>query len=140
MSDKHAYLIMAHEDFYILEKLVLLLDNEHNDLYIHIDKKVKEFDFRYFNNLAKKSKIKFIDRINVYGGDFSQIECHLKLLEEATKNEYEYYHMISGTDLPIKSSEKIYEFFHNSKYEYITFNNVYCKDRVQYYYFKFKKQ
>ncbi len=140
MNEKHAYLIMAHEDFYILEKLILLLDNEHNDLYIHIDKKVKKFDFEFFKSLPQKSNIYFIDRIKVYWGDFSQIECHLKLLESAIKNNYEYYHLISGTDLPIKSSEEIYQYFHTNKYEYVTFNNVYCKDRVQYYYLKFKKR
>lgn len=38
---KHAYLIMSHNDFYILEKLLRLLDDRRNDIYVHIDKKVK---------------------------------------------------------------------------------------------------
>ena len=45
---KHAYLIMSHNDFYILEKLLRLLDDRRNDIYVHIDKKVKNFDFKYF--------------------------------------------------------------------------------------------
>ena len=40
---KHAYLIIAHNDFEILKKLVSLLDNEHNDIYIHFDAKVATF-------------------------------------------------------------------------------------------------
>ena len=35
---KHAYLIMAHNNFYILEKLLHLLDDPRNDIYVHIDK------------------------------------------------------------------------------------------------------
>lgn len=31
--NKHAYLIIAHNDFYILEKLLMLLDDERNDIY-----------------------------------------------------------------------------------------------------------
>lgn len=34
---KHAYLIIAHNDFEILENLIILLDDMRNDIYIHID-------------------------------------------------------------------------------------------------------
>ena len=37
--DKHAILIMAHNQFDILEKLLIMLDHERNDIYIHIDRK-----------------------------------------------------------------------------------------------------
>lgn len=36
---RHAYLIMAHNNFEILEKQVLLLDSPNADFYIHVDKK-----------------------------------------------------------------------------------------------------
>ena len=36
---KHAMLIMAHNQFEILEKLLIMLDHERNDIYIHIDRK-----------------------------------------------------------------------------------------------------
>ena len=35
---KHAYLIMAHEDTLVLRRLIQLLDNENNCIYIHIDR------------------------------------------------------------------------------------------------------
>ena len=34
MGNKHAYLIMAHNDFDILEKQLRLLDDIRNDIYI----------------------------------------------------------------------------------------------------------
>lgn len=44
---------MAHDNLYILEKLIRMLDHEKNDIYIHIDKKLKNFDANYFFNLSK---------------------------------------------------------------------------------------
>lgn len=37
--EKHAYLIIAHSHLRQLQKLLLLLDNPSNDIYIHIDVK-----------------------------------------------------------------------------------------------------
>lgn len=113
--NKHAYLIVAHNNFYILEKLLKLLDDERNDIYIHIDKKVKEFNFKYFKKVCKKSNIKFIKRIKVYWGGYSQVQCELNLFKEATRNNYEYYHLISGVDLPIKTQNDIHDYFKKNK-------------------------
>ena len=38
-SNKHAYLIMCHTNFDQLMRLLELLDDERNDIYLHIDKK-----------------------------------------------------------------------------------------------------
>ena len=103
MNNKHAYLIMAHNNFEILKKIIVLLDNEKNDIFIHIDKKVKNIDIRQFEKIAKKSKVKVLNnRIDIHWGGYSQIECELLLLKESINGEYSYYHLISGVDLPLK--------------------------------------
>ena len=76
---KHAYLIMAHNEPYILEKLLRLIDDERNDIYLHIDKKWKNFDFEKFKNVVRKSNIYFSDRLDVRWGTYSQIKCELVL-------------------------------------------------------------
>ena len=38
---KHAYLIMAHNNPYILKKLLKIIDDKRNDMYIQKDKKSK---------------------------------------------------------------------------------------------------
>lgn len=119
---KHAYLIMAHNEFYILEKLIKLIDDNDNDIYIHIDKKVKNFDFEKYKNLSLKSKIVFTKRINVSWGGDSQIKCELLLLEAAIKNNYDYYHLLSGVDLPLKKQKEIHQFFKdNNGKEFVHF-------------------
>lgn len=35
-NNKHAYLIMCHNNFIQLKKLLMLIDNERNDIYIYI--------------------------------------------------------------------------------------------------------
>lgn len=119
---KHAYLISAHNNFELLRVLVKLLDDERNDLYIHIDKKVGKFNKDYIMSVIKFSNVFFIKRINVTWGGYSQIQNELNLLKEASKNSYKYYHFLSGVDLPLKNQDYIHNFFdENSGKEFIHF-------------------
>ncbi len=137
---KHAYLIIAHHQFEILEKLLLLLDHEQNSFYIHIDCKTKNFDFEHFNNLTKRSQVYFTKRLDVRWGAYSQIECVVELLKAASTGEHDYYHLLSGVDLPIKSNNEIIAFFDKNKgKEFVAFvsdeDAKKCENRINYYYF-----
>ncbi len=141
----HAYMIIAHNQFDLLELLIKKLDDERNDIYIHIDAKVKDFDFDYFSSLTTFSRVIFCDRVKVTWGDYSQIKCELLLLECAVKNEnpdnpYSYYHLISGVDIPIKTNNEIHSFFeqHNGReFVHITSSEVSQSSivRIKYYHF-----
>lgn len=140
--DKHAYLIIAHNNFYILEKLLKMIDDKRNDIFIHIDRNVRDFKFDYFTTLTKYSNIKFINRIKVGWGGFSQIKVELNLFKAAYKNNYQYYHLISGVDLPIKSQNYIHKFFEENKgKEFLTYlkpeftENKNILNRLDKYYF-----
>ena len=39
---KHAFLIIAHNEYPVLEVLLSMLDDERNDIYLHIDKRATE--------------------------------------------------------------------------------------------------
>ena len=142
----HAFLIIAHNQFNMLEKLICALDDERNDIFIHIDAKVRDFDFDHFLSLAKHSRVIFTDeRVNVTWGDYSQVKTEIVLLKKAIACEnadkpYQYFHLISGVDLPIKTNDYIHHFFdeHNGK-EFIHFtdNRVtqLSVNRLQYYHF-----
>ena len=141
----HAVMIIAHNQFELLKKLILALDDERNDIFIHIDAKVKDFDFNLFKNLTKYSKVYFTERVNVTWGDFSQVKAEMTLLSAAVNNEskgrkYSYFHLISGCDLPIKSNDEIHAFFEkNSGKEFIHFSSIEVSDssitRIKYYHF-----
>ena len=72
-----------------------------------------------------------------WGGD-TQIKCELRLIKEASKKRYEYYHLLSGVDFPIKTQDYIKKFFKKYPYNYIAIDSencglTYANDRVREY-------
>lgn len=138
---KHAYLIMAHHHFDLLQKQLYLLDDERNDIFIHVDKKAKNVDEAYITAKVKKSQVHFIPRMDVKWGGYSVAQCTINLLKFATGyGEYAYYHLLSGADLPLKTQDEIHAFFEAEEgKEFIAFDRFKPKDeeikRVKRYYF-----
>lgn len=111
---RHAYLIIAHHEFEVLQKLIEALDDDRNDIYLHIDKKVKNLPVLH----SKAARLIIIEnRVDVRWGHVSQIESEYALFEAAYHNEkkYERYHLISGTHMPLKNQNEIHHFFGNFK-------------------------
>lgn len=96
---RHAYLIMAHNEFKVLSLLVSLLDSGTNDIFIHMDRKIKNLPDIH----TEKSGLYFIDdRFDVRWGCLSQIKAEFALLRAARiKNTYSHYCIISGVHLPL---------------------------------------
>ena len=127
---KHAYLILAHNAFDMLQQLINMLDDVRNDIYIHIDKKTKELPSLY----VKDAHLYFTSkRIDVYWGDISVVEAEYVLFEEANINgNYRYYHLLSGADLPLKSQNYIHNFFQiNQGKEFIGFSQYDYQTEVE---------
>ncbi|MCR5464851.1 MAG: beta-1,6-N-acetylglucosaminyltransferase [Bacteroidales bacterium] len=117
---KHAFLILAHNEFQVLQALVGSLDDERNDIFVHFDKKVKDIpDLR----VDKAGLFVLRKRISVTWGAFSMVKAEELLFEEAVaKGPYLFYHLLSGVDLPLKSQDYIHDFFQrNSGKEFISF-------------------
>lgn len=110
---KHACLIMIHNNYEQVRYLLELLDSYDNDLYIHVDLKSRfeDEDKSFLIRNVRKSKIYFVQRISVSWGGFSQIRAEQILLSEAVKKYHDYYHLLSGADLPLKPWKEIDEFF-----------------------------
>ena len=149
--EKHAYMIIAHNEFDLLEILVRLLDDPRNDLYIHIDAKVQDFDFARFQRLVQHANLQFTPRrLSVTWGHSSQVMTELLLLQTALAGEdpaqpYAYYHLISGVDLPIKSNDEIHAFFEqNEGKEFVHFSknepDPAFATRIRYYHLFRKKR
>lgn len=120
---KHAYLILAHHEFGLLQTLIDCLDDARNDIYVHIDKKVKCLPELH----AKEAGLNILEeRIDIRWADYSMVEAEFTLFETAQKNgPYAYYHLLSGVDLPLKSQDYIHRFFEeNQGKEFIAFTNT----------------
>ena len=109
MMKKHAYLIKAHHQFALLRKLLMLLDDERNDIYIHIGMDVK-FEREELKGVVKKSALHFVESVREQWGGYSQIQSELILFQAAWEHGYAYYHLISGVDLPIKTRMRYMNF------------------------------
>lgn len=121
---KHAYLIIAHNEYPVLQVLLSMLDDERNDIYLHIDKRATELREQISTFKMQKAGFYVLKNpIKVYWGDISQVKVEYLLFETALANgPYAYYHLISGTDLPIKTQDYIHEFFNqHSDKEFVGF-------------------
>lgn len=139
---KHAFLIIAHNEPEVLKVLLQQLDDERNDVFLHIDAKSEEL-YRMSQTVEMKRGKLFIlkNRLHVYWGHTSQVKVEMLLLQEASSHgRYAYYHLLSGTDLPIKTQDEIHAFFDaNQGKEFVGFWNseTHLKDaqrKMQYYY------
>lgn len=121
---RHAYLIAAHDNPHVLSTLVEMLDDPRNDLFVHIDKKSKEFDAARITRLSHHSKVCLVPSMRVFWGDYSQVESVLRLVKTALGGPYDYFHVLSGADLPLKSNDYIHDFFDaNVGKEFVAFND-----------------
>lgn len=119
--NKHAYMILAHKSKEQICRLLELLDHERNDIYLHLDRK-SNLEYSDFKSCCKKSELFTVTpRRTVSWGGVSIMRTELQLLRQATARSYQYYHLLSGQDLPIKSQDTIHSFFdQNQGKEFLT--------------------
>lgn len=133
---KHAMMIMAHTDFGQLRRLVIALDHDDVDIFIHVNRRSLDWDPIMLERTTKLSKIFFVDRVNIYYCDYSQVEAQKCLLYAAVGGGYDYYHLLSGADLPIHSMNTILKFFEDNKgHEFVGFDKNYNIRQARYRFF-----
>lgn len=82
---KHAYLILAHNEFEVLRKLISALDDPRNDIFIHFDEKVNkipDLNTKYANLFVIEN------RADLRWGDSSIIDAEIRLMDAAVKKGY----------------------------------------------------
>jgi len=135
---KMAYMIQVHKNPNQINDLIEELEDEDTDFYIHIDRKSN-----IENSIIKLKNIYVIkNRIFVEWGGESQIEATLELMNSIknSNKQYDYVHLISGQDFPIRNRWEIREFFYNNRgFEFIE-NSIMpsmYRSRVEVYFPKF---
>jgi hypothetical protein len=137
---KICYLILAHNNFRHLDRLIESLADADSSFYIHIDKKVTEIYTPSRDNIQA-----IPDRIDINWGGFNMIEATLALLNYgiAHSPDADYYILISGVDYPIRSKKFLYGLLEERK-EYIDIAPVPVPykpaERYEYYYFDYDRR
>lgn len=145
---KHAFLIMAHEQPQILARLLLALQHERVEIFLHIDcgarftweevaaemEKVAQQPHRSCIHLLQPAQ-------EVHWGDVSQVKIELRLLAAAREHgDFVHYHWLSGIDFLLHPVEEILQFFDaHAHQEFIGFWNSPAhrrnvEKRTRYYY------
>lgn len=118
---KHAILIIGHSNIFGVKKMFDRLNHENIDFYVHWDAK-SENDIQ---ELIKQTTITLVPNIEVNWGGKSQVEAELSLFKEARKKGYDYYHLVSDSDVALMDVDYFLDYF--SKYstkEYIGFSDM----------------
>lgn len=109
-NDRHAYLIMAHNQWDVLEQLLFALDDSRNDIFLHIDKKAAP-PLERLAAAVRFSKLTFTKRFRIVWGGSQMMRCTVNMLEQAVDGNYCRYHFLSGVDLPLKGQNYLHGFF-----------------------------
>ena len=112
---RHAYMILAHGGWSQLERLLTLLDDPDNDVYVHIDRKARDCPVDRLRAAAERSRVAVCSEYSIHWGCYEMVEAELLLLEQARRTGYDYYHLISGADLPLKPQREIHAFFEQNR-------------------------
>lgn len=117
---KHAYLIIANKNHNQVQLLIDTLDDKRNDVYLLVDQKSNWDNIDFF---TKHSKLIRLPSLPIFWGNFSLIQAEFNLFKVASKYHYDYYHLISGADLPLTSQNRIHNFFdQHPHHQFLTYS------------------
>jgi len=119
-----AYLILAHSSPKVLERLIIALNENPENVYffIHID---AQANIKLFDNVKNKwDNVKFITkRVDIQWGSYSMVKAITRLMRfSLMNNNFDRLVLLSGVDYPIVSNQKIA--IHFNKYPKTQFINL----------------
>jgi len=114
-SMRVAFLLITYTNPEQTLRLINKLQHPDFDFYIHLDAKVDLQTHAVFLNMPQVYFIK--NRVDVKWAGFSTVQAMLNSMEEiiAANEPYDFVHLMSGQDYPIKSTRFIHRFFEQHK-------------------------
>ncbi len=136
---RHAYLILAHRDLPLLEKLLQQLDNPNNHIFIHLDRK-SEIAPSKIKYTPIHSKLTFTIRTDVRWGEPSLTRAYITILKDAYNiGNFDWFHFLSGADLPLIPIAAINEWYEHQIGIHAVIDIEEAEERevrLKYYYFR----
>ena len=121
----HAFLILAHNQPELLSRIVSVLMAPNHYFFIHVDAKCDGFQrFRDATNRIGGGNAQFVNRIACYHCGVSLVYAEIALLKEAERHpaHFDYVHLISGQDYPLRTNRQFDEFFENTDESFMCYN------------------
>ncbi len=108
---KHIVAILAHKNPKQVELLVKRCFELGFEVLLHVD--IKALDL--FNQNKFLYPLIHKRSFNVRRGHFSIVQAAIELMQEANEENFDYFHLISGEDFPIKSKAEFDAFFSKNR-------------------------
>lgn len=118
---KHAFLILAHKSPNLVRRIMKVLESDNHYFFLHVDKKTPNIkDFEDAVRDVKNATV-LEHRISVFHAGISTTEAELALFEAIRKSkiDFDYLHLISGQDYPLRSNAQFDDFFEHSNKSYV---------------------
>lgn len=122
---KHCVAILAHKAVPQLKWLVELLLEQDALVMVHADAKSRS---EIHKVLLEHENIIIDKSIDVRRAHYSLIEASLALMRSSLVHTYDYFHLISGDDLPLRPLRSLSAFLAENEYNYINYNSFPLKD------------
>ncbi len=125
-KQRHAYILLVHENPEFVLELLRVLDFHLNDIYLHIDKKWTDAPIHAFKNVVSDSNLIISSiRHDVSWGSCAMVQAELDTLQLAYDHgQYGYYHLLSGYDLPLLGIDEIHDFFDGKTESFMDIDTV----------------
>lgn len=105
---KQAILITAYRDLKFICSIIEYFDNDDDfEFYIHIDRKCRE-DSSVF---SKYKHVYVYSCYKIVWGSVNHSKAILYLMQKALKGNAEFFHLITGSDYPVKKLSEFKSFF-----------------------------
>lgn len=135
----HAFLILAHKQPKLLARILRILEKDNHFFFINVDKKNERIsDFKESCNDI--NNVRFIENnVAVYHCGISHLYALCEMFTEAFASniKFDYFHVISGQDYPIRSNEQFDEFFEKTNSSFMYIDSGEFKESMMSKYWKF---
>ncbi len=117
---QHAFLVLAHKQPLLLQRILKHLSNDNHYFFVHIDAKNTHFEefkeaLKNIPNLALLS-----NKYKVYHAGISIVDATLWVFNKIMCHsiDFDYIHLISGQDYPLRSNEQFDAFFETTNHSF----------------------
>lgn len=113
---KNAYIILAHKDPEQVKRLVDNLDQDAVFVF-HICKNASTEVFNDFKTVLNSEKHFFCERVRSFWGEIGLVQATLNALNTLVDSSltYDYVHLLSGQDFPIKNNQERNDYLEQHK-------------------------
>ncbi len=124
-------MFIAHKQPNLLARTLRILAKENHHFFVHVDSKSEAFDL-FKEATAGIKNVTFVERMSLYHCGISHLYCIQNMLKRVMTSavHFDYIHMLSGQDYPLRSNEQFDDFFEHTDHSFMYFDQGEFKESM----------